>query len=54
MQYLSAILSHEIWTWETWKRVNAFPPWQGLFKSASGPILREQRKINQAPPRDFW
>ena len=23
MQYLSAILSHEIWTWETWKRVNA-------------------------------
>ena len=23
MQYLFAILSHEIWTWETWKRVNA-------------------------------
>ena len=23
MQYLSAILSHEIWTWETWKRVTA-------------------------------
>ena len=49
MQHLSAILSHEIWTWETWKRVNASP-----LYSASGLILREQRKINQAPPRDFW